>query len=127
MESIRCFRSDCRALWKCSTNSTRSRAFWRPTALVSLPSRRVWSHRYLGRHQRDRSDRRMGRVRTDGTFGTQGDLVSTTEPVISIKDLCVEFSRTRRNINLRDLVFMRTGRILGAQFWEVRYVSFIVL
>lgn len=52
--------------------------------------------------------------------------MSTTEPVISIKDLGVEFSRTRRNINLRDLVFKRSGRMLGDSFWALRDVSFDV-
>lgn len=48
------------------------------------------------------------------------------EPVISVKDLGVEFARGRRSQGLRELLFRRNFRVDEKSFWPLRNVSFDV-
>jgi len=52
--------------------------------------------------------------------------VATNEPVISIDGVGVEFSRTRKNMSLRELIFKRSSRTMGDSFWALRNISFDV-
>lgn len=52
--------------------------------------------------------------------------MAENEPVISIDAAGVEFSRTRRNISLRELLFKRSKRTISDSFWALRDVSFDV-
>lgn len=49
---------------------------------------------------------------------------SAEEPVISLRDVGVEFSRTRKDIGLRDLLFRRDTGPSRDAFWPLRNVSF---
>lgn len=51
--------------------------------------------------------------------------ISTKNPIISVKDLGVEFSRGRRSQGLRDIIFRRPAPE-GKSFWALRNVSFDV-
>lgn len=52
--------------------------------------------------------------------------MATNEPVISIDGVGVEFSRTRKNMSLRELIFKRSSRTMGDSFWALRNISFDV-
>jgi ABC-2 type transport system ATP-binding protein len=49
-----------------------------------------------------------------------------SSPIISIKDVGVQFSRGRRNKGLRELLFKRKSGIAVDEFWALRNVSFDV-
>ncbi len=52
--------------------------------------------------------------------------VVTAEPIISVRDLGVEFSRGRRTVGLRELLFRRDHVPTASAFWALRGVSFQV-
>ncbi len=52
--------------------------------------------------------------------------MANPDPVISIENVGVEFSRGRRNVGLRELIFKRNAGVTSDSFWALRDVSFDV-